>query len=174
VARYVLQELMGKVHKPFGNSSWLPGNLLTSFFVVMGWGYLIYTGNISTLWPLFGTGNQLLATIALAVTTTFLINMGKRQYAWITAVPMCFVGVTTITAGVLSIKNIFWPLTAKPGQVFTGYLDSILMTIFILGVILVAFDAVRRWIAVLNGAPAPQEAFGPPLTVSGEVKMGCC
>jgi carbon starvation protein len=174
VARYVLQELMGKVHKPFGNSAWLPGNLITSFFVVLGWGYLIYTGNISTLWPLFGTGNQLLATIALAVATTFLINMGKQNYAWITAVPMCFVGVTTITAGVLSIKTIFWPLTAKPGQVFTGYLDSALMAIFILGVVLVVFDAVRRWIAVLNGAPAPQEAFGPPLTAAGEVKMGCC
>ncbi|MGA7928958.1 MAG: carbon starvation protein A [Candidatus Sulfotelmatobacter sp.] len=174
VARYVLQELMGKVHKPFGNSAWLWGNLITSSLVVLGWGYLIYTGSISTIWPLFGTGNQLLATIALAVTTTFLINMGKQKYAWITAVPMCFVGVTTLTAGVLSIKNIFWPLTSTPGQVFTGYLDSVLMAIFIVGVVVVVFSAVRRWIAVLNGAPAPQEAFGPPLTAAGEVKMGCC
>ncbi len=77
VARYVLQELMGKVHKPFGNNAWLPGNVMTSSVVVLGWGGLIYTGNISTLWPLFGTGNQLLATIALAVCTTFLINMGR-------------------------------------------------------------------------------------------------
>ncbi len=162
------------MYKPFGNNAWLPGNLVTSFFVVLGWGYLIYTGNISTLWPLFGTGNQLLATIALAVTTTFLINMGKQKYAWITAVPMCFVGVTTLTAGVLSIKNIFWPLTAKAGQEFTGYLDSVLMSIFILGVVLVVVDAVRRWILTLNGAPVPQECFGPPLTATGEVKMGCC
>jgi carbon starvation protein len=174
VARYVLQELMGKVHKPFGNNAWLPGNLITSSVVVLGWAYLIWSNNITTLWPLFGTGNQLLATIALAVTTTFLINMGKQKYAWITAVPMCFVGVTTVTAGVLAIKNIFWPLTTKPGQVFTGYLDCFLMSIFILGVILVLFDAVRRWIAVANGAPAPEEAFGPPLTATGEVKMGCC
>ena len=174
VGRYVLQELMGKVHKPFSNSTWLPGNLIASFFVVLGWGYLIYTGSISTIWPLFGTGNQLLATIALSVTTTFLINMGKQKYAWITAVPMCFVGVTTVTAGVLSIKDIFWPLTSQPGQIFTGYLDSVLMTIFIVGVVLVVFNAVRRWFLVLNGAPAPQEAFGPPLTAAGEVKMGCC
>ncbi|MGA7632893.1 MAG: carbon starvation protein A [Terriglobales bacterium] len=174
VARYVLQELMGKVHKPFGNSAWLPGNLLTSLVVVLGWGYLIYTGSISTIWPLFGTGNQLLATIALAVTTTFLINMGKQKYAWITAIPMCFVGITTISAGVLAIETIFWPLTTKPGQQFVGYLDSILMTIFIVGVVLVVFDAARRWIKTLNGAPAPQEAFGPPLTTTGEVKMGCC
>ena len=174
VARYVLQELMGKIHKPFGNNAWLPGNLITSSVVVLGWGYLNYTGNISTLWPLFGTGNQLLATIALAVTTTFLINMGKKKYAWITFIPMCFVGTTTLTAGVLAIQTIFWPMTTKPGLVFTGYLDSILMSIFIAGVILVVADAVRRWIAVLNGAPAPVEAFGPPLTTTGEVKMGCC
>jgi carbon starvation protein len=174
VASYVLQELMGKVHKPFGNSVGLTGNLITSFVVVLGWGYLIYTGSISTLWPLFGTGNQLLATIALAVSTTFLINMGKQKYALITALPMCFVGVTTVTAGVLSIENIFWPLTFKPGQVFTGYLDSVLMTIFIAGVILVVFDAALRWIKTLNGAPAPRDAFGPPLTTAGEVKMGCC
>ncbi|HKM49059.1 MAG TPA: carbon starvation protein A [Terriglobales bacterium] len=174
VARYVLQELMGKIHKPFGNSAWLPGNLITSFFVVLGWGYMIYTGTISTIWPLFGTGNQLLATIALSVTTTFLINMGKARYAWITAVPMFAVGVTTVTAGVLSIKNIFWPLTSKPGLVFTGYLDSTLMAIFIVGVILVVFNAAWRWYRVFKGAPIPQEAFGPPLTVSGDVKMGCC
>src|ERR1700745_4527650 len=104
---------MGKVHKPFGNNAWWPGNLITSFLVVLGWGYLIYTGNISTIWPLFGTGNQLLATIALAVSTTFLINMGKAKYAWITAAPMCFVGATTITAGGLFLQNIFWPLNSK-------------------------------------------------------------
>ena len=174
VARYVLQELMGKVHRRFGDTAWLPGNLVTSSLVVLGWGYLIYNGSISTIWPLFGTGNQLLATIALSVITTFLINMGKARYAWITFAPMCFVGLTTVTAGVLSIKNIFWPLTAKPGQVFTGYLDSMLMSIYIIGVVAVVADAARRWIAVLNGAPAPQEAFGPPLTAGGEVKMGCC
>ena len=87
VARYVLQELMGKVYKPFGNTAWLPGNLDDHCVVVLGWGYLIYTGSISTIWPLFGTGNQLLATIALAVSTTFLINMGKARYAWITFFP---------------------------------------------------------------------------------------
>ena len=174
VARYVLQELLGKVSKNFSNTAWLPGNLITTFFVVLGWGYLIYTGTISTIWPLFGTGNQLLATIALSIATTFLINMGKARYALITALPMCFVGVTTVTAGILSIKNIFWPLTNRPGQVFTGYLDSTLMAIFIIGVVLVLFDAARRWIAVLNGAPAPQEAFGPPVSTQGEIRMGCC
>ncbi len=173
VARYVLQELLGKVHAPFANAKWLPGNLVTTTLVVLGWGYLIYTGSISTLWPLFGTGNQLLATIALAVSTTFLINMGKAKYAWITAVPMLFVGVTTLTAGVLSIENIFWPLTKVPGKMFTGYLDSILMAMFVVGVILVLIDAGRRCWMTLHGAPIPKQAFGPPV-VDGQIRMGCC
>jgi carbon starvation protein len=174
VARYVFQEVLGKVDARFGNNSWLPGNLLATALVVSGWGYLIYTGTISTIWPLFGIGNQLLATIALAVATTFLINMGKAKYAAITLAPMCFVGVTTVTAGILSIKNLFWPLTAKPGQMLTGYLDSILTAVFIAGVILVIANAVLRWIAYLKGAPAPAEAFGPPVSAEGQIRMGCC
>ncbi len=174
VARYVLQELLGRVHKPFANSAWLPGNLLTTFFVVLAWGYLIYTGSISTLWPLFGTGNQLLATIALAVGTAFLVNMGKARYAWITVLPMLFVGVTTLTAGVLSIKNIFWPLTSKPGFRVQGYLDSTLMAIFVTGVVLVLFNVARRCWLTLHGAPIPKEAFGSPALGESLPPSGCC
>jgi carbon starvation protein len=172
VARYVMHELLGRVHKPFANTAWMPGNLITSAVVVLAWGYLIWTGNISTLWPLFGTGNQLLATIALAVTTTFLINMGKAKYAWVTAIPMCFVGVTTLTAGVLSIQTIYWPLAHQPGKEFQGYLDTTLMMIFIVGVVIVVFEAGRRCWATLHGAPIPEEAFGKPEVAA--VKMGCC
>jgi carbon starvation protein len=174
VARYVLQELMGKVHKPFANHAWQPGNMITTFFVVLGWGYLIYTGNISTLWPLFGTGNQLLATIALAVGTAFLINMGKAKYAWITVAPMLFVGTTTLTAGVLSIKNIFWPMTKKPGFVFQGYLDSALMAIFVTGVVLVLLNVARRCWQTMHGVPIPKEAFGPQVAGEGLPSSGCC
>ena len=172
VARYVLHELLGKVHKPFSNTSWLPGNLTTSLLVVVSWGYLIYTGSISTIWPLFGTGNQLLATIALAVVTTFLVNMGKVKYAAITAIPMCFVGVTTLTAGVLSIKNIYLPLAQKPGHAFQGYLDTTLMVIFVTGVILVLIESARRCWKTLHGVPIPPEAFGP--VKDTDVKMACC
>ena len=162
VARYVMHELLGKAYKPFTNTAWLPGNLVTSAIVVLSWGYLIYTGNISTLWPLFGTGNQLLATIALAVVTTFLVNMGKVKYAYITAIPMCFVGVTTLTAGVQSIKNIYLPLAQQPGHAFQGYLDSGLMVIFIVGVVLVVIESARRCWKTLHGTPIPTEAFGKP------------
>jgi carbon starvation protein len=172
VARYVMHELLGRAYKPFSNTAWLPGNLVSSAIVVVSWGYLIYTGSISTLWPLFGTGNQLLATIALAVVTTFLVNMGKVKYAAVTALPMCFVGVTTLTAGVLSIKNIYWPLAQQPGHAFQGYLDSTLMVIFVVGVVLVLIECGRRCWKTLHGTKIPEEAFGDPEMET--VKMGCC
>ncbi len=173
VARYVMHELLGKVYKPLGNQKSIAAGAPIAALVVVSWGYLIYTGNISTIWPLFGTGNQLLATIALAVVTVFLVNMGKARYAWLAAVPMAFVGVTTVTAGVLSIERIFWPLTRVAGKAFQGYLDSALMAIFIVGVILVVGDAGLRMGKTLRGEPLPEEAFGPSQE-SGAVKMRCC
>jgi carbon starvation protein len=175
IARYVMHELLGRVYKPFGTQTWLPGNLIGTFLVVFGWGYLIWTGSISTIWPLFGTANQLLATIALGVTTTFLINMGRAKYAWVSLMPMIFVGVTTVSAGVLTIPTIFWPLTHVPGQHMVGYLNSGLMTFFIISVLVVSFEAVRRWIKTLSGEPIPPEAFGPIKEMGEEtVKTGCC
>jgi len=172
VARYVMQELGGKIYKPFANPTWWPGTLAATTLVVISWGYLIYTGNISTIWPLFGTGNQLLATIALAVSTTFIVNMGKANYAWVTAVPMCFVGITTLTAGVEGIQTIFWPLTHQAGKQFQGYLDSTLMSIFIVGVVLVLTETGRRCWKTLNGMPLPEEAFGEP--EKKLIMRGCC
>ena len=173
VARYVMHELLGKVYKPLGNQKSIPAGALIAGLVVLAWGYLIYTGNISTIWPLFGTGNQLLATIALCVITVFLVNMGKTKYAWCTAIPALFVGTTTVTAGILSIQNIFWPLTKVAGKELQGYLDSTLMAIFIVGVILVAGDSCRRIWKTLHGDPIPEEAFGPS-TEDVAVKMRCC
>jgi len=173
VARYVLQELMGKIHKPLGEHKSRVGNLVATTVVVSSWGYLIFTGSIATIWPLFGTGNQLLATIALAVMTTWLINMGKTKFALYTALPMAFVGITTLTAGVLSIRDIFWPLTQQPGKEVQGYLDTFLMSLFIIGVVLVVFQAARRCLATLRGEPIPVEASGPPTPPDGPT-MSCC
>ena len=75
--------------------------------MVFFWGYFIYTGTVSTIWPMFGTANQLLASIALAVGTSYIINTGKAKYAWVTIIPMVFVGVTTLTAGFENIINIY-------------------------------------------------------------------
>ncbi len=109
IGRFLLQEAFGKVYKPFQKTNWLPGNLIASGLIVFAWGYFIYTGTVATIWPMFGTANQLLATIALAIGTSFIINRGRAKYAWVTIIPMTFVGVTTMTAAFLNIKNIYFP-----------------------------------------------------------------
>src|ERR1035437_6844155 len=109
IGRFLLQEAFGKVYKPFQETNWLPGNLIASGLIVFGWAYFIYTGSVSTIWPMFGTANQLLATIALAIGTSFIINRGRAKYAWVTILPMTFMGITTMTAAYLNMKNIFIP-----------------------------------------------------------------
>jgi hypothetical protein len=86
---------------------------------------------------------------------------------------MLFVGVTTLAAAVLSIQNIFWPLTRTPGKEFQGYLDTGLMLIFITGVVIVVAGAARRCLATLRGERIPEEAAGPPVVADGP-PMGCC
>jgi len=146
IARFVLQEGLGKIYSPFGRTGWLPGNLIASTLVVFAWAYFIYTGTVSTIWPMFGTANQLLATIALAVGTSYLINRGKGKYAWATIVPMLFVGITTITAGWLNIRNLFYPLVCEPATRVQGMINLVLTAVIMAGAVFIMADAVPRWL----------------------------
>jgi carbon starvation protein len=104
VGRFMIQDLIGNVYRPFARPSWLPGNLIASALIVAGWGYFLYAGvndplgGINQLFPLFGIANQLLAAVALTVGTTILIKMGKLRYAWITALPLAWDAAVTLTA----------------------------------------------------------------------------
>ncbi len=145
IGRFVLQEAFGKIYPPFQRTNWLPGNLIASGIIVFAWGYFIYTGSVSTIWPMFGTANQLLATIALAVGTSYIINRGKVKYAWITIVPMTFVGVTTLSAGWMNMVNIYWPQISEPAKMVPGVINLVL-TILIMGcVVLILLNAIPRW-----------------------------
>ena len=147
IGRFVLQEMLGKIYRPFGRTDWLPGNLLTSFAIVLAWAYFIYTGSVSSIWPMFGTANQLLAAIALVVGTSFIINHGKASYAWVTILPLIFVTITTLAAGVMNILNLFIPMLLQPQTQVQGMVN-LLLTIVIMGsVVLVLADAVPRWIS---------------------------
>jgi carbon starvation protein len=145
VGRFLLQEAFGKVYKPFRRTDWLPGNLIASGLIVISWAYFIYTGSISTIWPMFGTANQLLATTALAIGTSFIINRGKVKYAWITIIPMVFLGVTTVTAAFLNMKNIYMPLLTSGTSVLPGLINLILTMAIILCVFIVLLNAIPRW-----------------------------
>lgn len=150
VARFILQELFGKVYKPFTRTNWLPGNLICSGIVVFFWGYFIYTGSVSTIWPMFGTANQLLATISLAIGTSYIINQGKSKYAWITLAPMVFVGVTTIIAGITNITGIYIPQLTSPKDQVQGILNLILTLVIMGSVCLIIRDALPAWIKAIR------------------------
>src|SRR5262249_26885563 len=77
IARFLLQEFVGRVWTPFARTDWMPGSLLSTGLVVLAWGYFLWTGSINTIWPMFGIANQLLASVALAVGTTVIINAGR-------------------------------------------------------------------------------------------------
>lgn len=142
VGRYLLQEAGGKIYKPFGNLRWWPGVILTGGAISFAWGYLVYGGTVSTIWPLFGTVNQLLGTLALAIGTTFLIRRGKQRYMWVTAVPMVFLAVTTITAGIQNVTINYYPKG--------NYLLSAISVIIILMIVAVLIDCIWKWMRLLK------------------------
>jgi len=153
VGRFLVGEFLGRAYAPFARHDWLPGAMLTSLVIVVGWSYFIWTGNIRTIWPMFGIANQLLASVALAVATTILINLGRARYAWVTLMPLAFVSITTLTAGFLSVKNQFWPMAvgAQADQRLQGALNSGLTVIMMVAVVIVLATALRKWTA--SGRP---------------------
>jgi carbon starvation protein len=149
VARFLVQEFGGRIWKPFERTDWLPGALLSTGIVVFAWASFIWTGNISTIWPMFGTANQLLAAVALAVGTSAIINAGKIRYAWVTFVPMLFVATTTLTAGYENIMDNFLPLTTNPATATQGYVNSGMTAIMMVCALVILVEAGRRWYRVL-------------------------
>lgn len=145
VARFMLGEFLGRFYKPIERPDWMPGAIVTSALVVAAWAYFIRTGSISTIWPMFGIANQLLAAIALCVGTTVIINSGRAKYAWVTITPLAFVATTTLIAGWRSIFDIFLQDAKKPETMFRGYLNSALTAIMMTCVIIVLADSIMHW-----------------------------
>jgi carbon starvation protein len=155
VARYLTQEALGKVYAPLGDNKSIPAVMLASLIVVASWGWLVYNGTISSLWPMFGVANQLLAVIALAVGTTVLLKMGQRRYAWTTLAPMSFMVVTTTVAGILNIQRFLTPKFAQslpdPGNATVFVIINVSLTIVLLtcvGIILIT--SARKWMELLR------------------------
>ncbi|MBI4854615.1 MAG: carbon starvation protein A [Acidobacteria bacterium] len=145
VARFLVQEFIGRFYEPFEKPDSLVGSLTATSLVVIGWAYFIYTGSVSTIWPMFGIANQLLAVIALAVGTTIIIKSGRVKYVWVTVLPMLFVATTTLTAGYFSIIDIFYPK-----HNFQGYLNIALTLIMMNCVMIILADCAWQWWQSLN------------------------
>jgi len=146
VARYLVQELGGTVYAPLRTVNWMPGGIGASLLVVGSWGYLLATGSVSTIWPMFGAANQLLGMLALCVGTTVLIKMDKAQYLWVTAVPMVFVGVITLS-GSYELFALFVTKAAAAAmdEAVVFYLDAALVGIVAALAFVILADSLAKW-----------------------------
>jgi carbon starvation protein len=184
VGRFMVQELGGRIWKPFGRTGWMPGILLSSAIIVGLWGYFLYQGvidplgGINSLWPLFGISNQLLAAVALVVATTVLLKMGRKRWVWVTLAPMAWIVTITMTAsfqkifdsnpriGFLANANL---LTAQiaAGKVplakladtqrliFNQKLDAAVTAVLALMVIVLIVEALVQWYSILSSRRDP-------------------
>src|SRR5438876_1139520 len=151
IGRFLLQEFGGRLWKPFGRKDWVPGSLIATILIVVAWAYFIWTGNVGSIWPLFGVANQLLAVVALAVATTIVINIGRQRYAWITFLPLCFLSVTTLTAGWLNISDNYWPMAVgvDSAQHLQGWVNTLCTGVMMSCAVIILLTTSYRSLAVL-------------------------
>ncbi|HXX58900.1 MAG TPA: carbon starvation protein A [Thermodesulfovibrionales bacterium] len=152
VGRFLLQEMIGKAIPKFLEKRWMPGIVITSLLFTGSWGYLVYTGDIATIWPLFGMSNQLLASSAFIIGTIMLIRMGKVKYAWITALPGIFMAFVTMYAGYLNIMMNYLP----KGKYLLAALSVIIMAL----VAVVFITAVKRCYDLLQVKKPVEDNYG--------------
>ncbi len=149
VSRFLVQEFGGRIHPKLAEPGWLPGTYLSTSIAVGGWGYLVWTGSIATIWPVLGISNQLLACIALCTGTTLIVNSGRARYAWVTLVPLLFVGIATETAGYQLITRQFIPKLIGSGKadlIFQGYLLSTFCGLAMLALVAIFVESLAKWL----------------------------
>jgi carbon starvation protein len=138
VGRYLLQDFCGKIYKPFANKDNWFNIIVFSALVSLAWGYLLYSGNVSTIWPMFGTANQMLAVIALAIGTSVILKVsGNIKYGLITAIPMAFMTVITATAAILNITGNYLP----KGLILMTIISALLLVLMVIIVIM----SIKNW-----------------------------
>lgn len=146
VGRYMLQELIGRVVPKFADPHWLPGALIASALISGAWGYIVLQGNLSTIWPIFGVSNQLLAIITLAVSSVVICSMGKARYLWVTIIPWVFLTVVIFYADFLNMFEIYLP----KGE-WLLFSVSAIMAVF---VIIISIASIRKCIYLAKTVPA--------------------
>jgi len=142
VGRFFLQEMLGNVIPRFKNKNWLPGIFISSLLFTCSWGYLVYTGNVSSIWPLFGISNQLLAACGLIVCTTMLIRMNRKRYALAAAIPGIFMAIITFWAGYVQVQEMYIP----NGQYMLASLAVLAMVLMLI----VFIGAFRKWYQLMK------------------------
>ncbi len=144
VGRFLLQETMGKwIHPKLGQTHWWPSAILATGLMVCGWWYFINSNSMEAIWPMFGIANQMLAVIALAVSTVVLVRSGKRRYAWVTLGPLVFVTITTTSAAAVMVTRYAREIQAQR-NVFNNSVSASLIVVIVLCAAVVMGGAVAR------------------------------
>ena len=169
VGRFLVQDLLGLVWRPLGDTRSLAGNVGATALFVAAWGWFLYQGvvdplgGINSLWPIFGVANQLLAVIALALGTTVLIKMGKARYLWVTLLPLAWLLAVTMTAGWMKIFSADPRLgflsganaASSPRQALNAHVDAAVTAVFLILVAVIVLANARVWWLLLAGRRAP-------------------
>lgn len=151
VARFVFQETITPLVRPVLEKA-LPENgvrwsmnILASALCCLAWGYLLFTNDISTIWPMFGIANQLLAAIGLAFGTTYILTHAPKPiYALCTFLPLCWVFVTTMAAGILSVPR-FWTTLPAP----SNFINATMTVCMLVLTVVIVVASTRRWMELL-------------------------
>jgi carbon starvation protein len=179
VGRFLLQDFLGNLWRPLGNTRSWTANFFSSVLLVAAWGWFLYEGvidplgGINSLWPLFGLANQLLSVVALCLGTTLLIKMQKSQYLFVTLVPLCFMCAVTFSAGYLKVFSpdprlgflsgaqsllsqaaaITDPVKAAnlARQATIWRFDAFVAAFFLVLVLLIVLGSARQWWQLLRG-----------------------
>ncbi|MGE7879442.1 carbon starvation protein CstA [Peribacillus muralis] len=142
VARYLIQDFFGEFYKPLKRVDWLPGNIFASALACFIWGYLLYSGDIGSIWALFGVSNQLMASIGLIIGATVVLKIAdKRWYMWTCLVPLAYLYVTVNVAGYWMVKNVYFNPDAAGFSILNGVLS---ITMLCLGLIIL-ITALKKW-----------------------------
>ncbi|MBK1895210.1 carbon starvation CstA family protein [Chryseobacterium paridis] len=152
VGRFFLQEMLGSVIPKFNDKNWTPGIIISSLLFTFAWGYLVFTGNVSSIWPLFGISNQLLAACGLIVCTTMLIRLNRGKYALCSAIPGVFMAIITFWAGYIQVTDIYLP----KGQ----YLLATLAVVAMVLMLIVFIGAFRKWYELLKITKSETDFYG--------------
>ncbi|MDB5328666.1 MAG: cstA, partial [Phycisphaerales bacterium] len=171
IGRFLLQEIAGKVSPKLGRPGWLPGAIVSTALIVAGWAWFMNSDNFATIWKMFGIANQMLAVIALAVVSCYLVNTGKRNYLAVTLLPMLFVATTTGSAAVVmttTLVNGLKVLHAKPAldakdsaALVNSYVQMAAIGLMVACALIVLFAAaIRIWKGIRDvGPPSPDAAL---------------
>ncbi len=171
VTRYMLQEVGGLALPRLRTWTGPAPALLFSALAVAVWGYFVWTGTVSAIWPMLGVSNQLLAAFALAIGTSVLLNTGRARYAWTTLLPLAFMCVNTLTAGWMNLGlNYLRPqLAAGAPTLWAAFLAApmparvqCVVTLALMALLLVVLvDCAVRWARHLRGPRAAVAGTAP-------------